>query len=34
MTSEVFFEAPEVLRAEYPAVYDQLRQFYRQDPLR
>ncbi|MBZ0144002.1 MAG: zinc-dependent peptidase [Rhodocyclaceae bacterium] len=34
VTSEVFFEAPEVLRAEYPAVYDQLRQFYRQDPLR
>lgn len=34
VTSEVFFEAPEVLRAEYPAVYEQLRQFYRQDPLR
>ena len=25
---------PDVLRAEYPAVYEQLRQFYRQDPLR
>ena len=34
VTSEVFFEAPEVLHAEYPAVYEQLRQFYRQDPLR
>ncbi len=34
VTSEVFFEAPEVLRAEYPAVYEQLRQFYRQDPLK
>lgn len=34
MTSEVFFEAPDLLRHEYPAVYEQLRQFYRQDPLR
>ncbi|MCQ3924701.1 MAG: hypothetical protein DPW12_10970 [Rhodocyclaceae bacterium] len=32
VTSEVFFEAPDLLRAEYPAVYEQLRQFYRQDP--
>jgi hypothetical protein len=31
--SEVFFEAPELLHEEYPAVYRQLRQFYRQDPL-
>ncbi|MDP3033218.1 MAG: zinc-dependent peptidase [Rhodocyclaceae bacterium] len=31
--SEVFFEAPEVLRDAYPAVYEQLRLFYRQDPL-
>lgn len=30
--SEAFFEIPEVVRAEYPAVYEQLRQFYRQDP--
>ena len=30
--SEAFFETPEVLRDEYPAVYDQLRRFYRQDP--
>ena len=34
VTSEVFFEAPDLLRHEYPAVYEQLRQFYRQDPLR
>ena len=31
--SEVFFEAPDLLRDEYPAVYTQLRLFYRQDPL-
>lgn len=31
--TEVFFETPAVLHAEYPAVYEQLRQFYRQDPL-
>jgi Mlc titration factor MtfA (ptsG expression regulator) len=30
--SEVFFEIPDLLQAEYPAVYDQLRRFYRQDP--
>lgn len=34
VTSEAFFETPAPLRAEYPAVYAQLRQFYRQDPLR
>jgi len=32
VTSEVFFETPAVLKTEYPAVYEQLRQFYRQDP--
>ncbi len=32
VTSEVFFEAPAVLHAALPAVYDQLRLFYRQDP--
>ncbi|MBK6630847.1 MAG: zinc-dependent peptidase [Betaproteobacteria bacterium] len=32
VTSEVFFETPELLRAEYPAVYTQMRLFYRQDP--
>ncbi len=31
--SEVFFEAPELLRDAYPDVYEQLRLFYRQDPL-
>lgn len=32
VVSETFFEAPDVLIDEYPAVYEQLRQFYRQDP--
>lgn len=31
--SEYFFEAPELLQREYPAVYGQLVRFYRQDPL-
>jgi len=31
--SEAFFETPELLSPEYPAVYEQLRLFYRQDPL-
>ncbi len=31
--SEVFFERPDAIHQYYPAVYDQLRQFYRQDPL-
>lgn len=30
--SECFFELPHVLMAHYPAVYEQLRLFYRQDP--
>jgi Mlc titration factor MtfA (ptsG expression regulator) len=30
--SEAFFETPDLLRGEYPAVYEQLRLFYRQDP--
>ena len=30
--SEYFFEAPHRLRAAYPAVYEQLVQYYRQDP--
>jgi Mlc titration factor MtfA (ptsG expression regulator) len=30
--SEYFFEAPDILRTAYPAVYDQLVRFYRQDP--
>ena len=33
VTSEYFFELPELLTTEYPAVYAQLRNFYRQDPL-
>ncbi|HDP90003.1 MAG TPA: zinc-dependent peptidase [Thioalkalivibrio sp.] len=32
--SEYFFVAPQVLNDVYPAVYTQLRQFYRQDPGR
>ena len=30
---ELFFEQPWVIRREYPAVYEQLSQFYRQDPF-
>lgn len=30
--TEVFFETPSLLLDEYPAVYRQLQQFYRQDP--
>lgn len=32
VASEFFFETPELIRAEYPAVYEQLRTFYKQDP--
>jgi Mlc titration factor MtfA (ptsG expression regulator) len=31
--SEAFFETPELLSLAYPAVYEQLTLFYRQDPL-
>ncbi len=31
--TEYFFELPEVLHADYPAVFDQMRRYYRQDPL-
>ncbi len=31
--TEVFFETPRLLDKEYPAVYQQLQQFYRQNPL-
>jgi Mlc titration factor MtfA (ptsG expression regulator) len=31
--SEAFFETPELLAAAYPAIYEQLTLFYRQDPL-
>jgi hypothetical protein len=30
--SEYFFEAPHALRTAYPGVYEQLVQYYRQDP--
>lgn len=33
VTSEYFFSAPDLLVEAYPAVYDQLMAFYRQDPL-
>jgi Mlc titration factor MtfA (ptsG expression regulator) len=33
VTSEAFFETPELLEPAYPALYEQLRQFYKQDPL-
>ncbi len=33
VTSEAFFETPELLAPAYPAVYEQLRLFYQQDPL-
>ena len=32
VVSEAFFETPELLAPAYPAVYGQLRLFYRQDP--
>jgi len=31
--TEVFFEAPQLLYAEYPSIYRHLQQFYRQHPL-
>ncbi|MES2817897.1 MAG: M90 family metallopeptidase [Pseudomonadota bacterium] len=33
VTSEYFFSAPDLLAGAFPAVYAQLRLFYRQDPL-
>jgi MtfA peptidase len=32
VVTEVFFERPKVLREQYPALYEQLVGFYRQDP--
>lgn len=32
VTSEAFFETPDVLRSEYPRVYEQLALYYRQRP--
>jgi hypothetical protein len=31
--SEAFFERPEIVREPYPQVYEQLAEFYRQDPF-
>jgi Mlc titration factor MtfA (ptsG expression regulator) len=31
--SEVFFERPDLLQQHYSEIYEQLRQYYRQDPL-
>ena len=33
VTSEYFFSAPDLLNEAYPQVYEQLKLFYRQDPL-
>ena len=33
VASETFFTAPAILHVDYPAVYDALREFYRQDPM-
>jgi Mlc titration factor MtfA (ptsG expression regulator) len=32
VATETFFEKPRQLRSQYPALYGQLQQFYRQDP--
>jgi len=32
--SEVFFERPVIIRRHYPSIYAQLRNYYRQDPLK
>ncbi len=32
--SEAFFQTPRLLRRQYPAVYERLERFYRQNPLR
>ncbi len=32
--TEYFFTAPEILKTHYPAVYEQLRHYYRQNPYR
>ena len=32
--TEMFFDVPEEFHAEYPALYSQLRAFYKQDPAR
>jgi MtfA peptidase len=32
--SEIFFERPSNILTEYPRVYELLKEFYRQDPVR
>jgi len=32
VASEAFFQTPELLKSEYPDVYEQFKRFYRQDP--
>ena len=32
--TELFFEDPRRLQEHYPAIYDELRRFYRQDPVK
>jgi MtfA peptidase len=34
VASECFFEKPQQMRAKHPELYDELREFYAQDPLR
>ena len=31
--SEAFFETPDLVKEDYPAAYEQLKLFYKQDPL-
>jgi Mlc titration factor MtfA (ptsG expression regulator) len=31
--SEIFFERPDLLRRHYGAVFEQMKRYYRQDPL-
>ena len=33
VVTEYFFEAPDVISEDFPAVYEQLKRFFRQDPL-
>ncbi|MCW8827263.1 MAG: zinc-dependent peptidase, partial [Gammaproteobacteria bacterium] len=32
--TEIFFEDPRLLQTQYPKIYDELRRFYRQDPIK
>lgn len=33
VATECFFERPAQMKAQYPALYEELREFYRQDPV-